>query len=73
MLNSYQLKQTPISGDKVGETDAEGVYEIKPIPNGTYAIEVSADVYETKLIESYKIKLGTVSTLDITLVALMES
>ncbi len=55
--------------DKSGSPDADGKYEIKPVPNGTYAIQVTAPGYEMQLIEGYKISLGTVSTLDIVMVA----
>ena len=59
--------------DKEGTSDESGNYEIKPVPNGTYSIRVTAEGYEPQLIEAYKIKLGTVSTLDVVMMPIMES
>ncbi len=54
--------------EKVGESGPDGNYIIKPVPNGVYSIEVTADGYAPQLIEGYRINLGAVGTLDIFMV-----
>lgn len=71
-LDNAPLKnaQIAITGPKnlTKKSNTAGEYSFKPATKGTYNITVSLDGFETRSIDDFKIKMGKITTLDISLI-----
>lgn len=72
------LTQLPVAGAEVliigssesATTDADGKFEIKPLPTGTYDIRITCLGYQDQIIQQFHITTGIISTLDFLLAPL---
>jgi Carboxypeptidase regulatory-like domain/TonB dependent receptor len=49
---------------RIGETDAEGNYQIAALPVGNYRVEAQAQGFRTKIVDSVKVEVARIVVLD---------